>query len=570
MHPVIKSHLNSFVSEHGLSTLSEPKQFEAFVNYCVLSQFYLGQIDPSQHIYSGDDPGIDGILFVLDGELVTSLAEVREIINKPKNDMEATVCFIQSKSGEDWKKKEINTFESAIIDFLREDSLYPHDEYLKERKEIFLEIVSKLRKIRNGKPNVYCYYATSGKYRGEVEIEAALQSIRIRLEDSGYFHSIEVFPIDRDKAVEFWVSSYSPIDCTISVIASASFPKSKGIEESYVVTLYAKEFLEKVLMDSNGVLRKEIFEENVRDFLGTTESDVNAEIGSALGNEEKRSRFGILNNGITVISPDVRLQGTDLYMENFQIVNGCQTSNVLFENRGSVTDDVTLTVKIIETTDLEIVDEIVRATNNQNKVEDYQFLASLDAVKNIQKYFLARSADEDHKIYFARRHRQYAGQGIPDIRVFDIREIARCVGAMFFDRPDLATRYPNQLTTELKSLVFNPNNREEIYYAAAFTLYRLLLHIGNNRIPYKYRRFKWYILMLIKFEVADGTIPRTDSSKIEALCEKIISVIDNNDERNVDRILKCCDVLDGLGEVSNDRMKRQALVDEAKQSILKK
>jgi hypothetical protein len=569
MHPVVKSHLESFVSEHGLNTLDESKQFEAFVNYCVLSQFYLGAIDPSQHIYSGDDPGIDGILFVLDGELITSLAEVREILNKPKNDMEATICFIQSKSGEGWQKKEINTFESAIMDFLREDSLYPQDEFLKERKEIFTEIISKLRKIKNGKPNVYCYYATTGRYRGENEISAAIDSIKIQLEDAGYFHSIEVIPVDRDRLIDIWVSSYSPIDCTISVIASASFPKSKGIEESYVVTLYAKEFLEKVLMDSNGVLRKEIFEENVRDFLGS-ESDVNNEIGGALGNDERRGRFGILNNGITVISPDIRLQGTDLYMENFQIVNGCQTSNVLFENRDSVTEDVTLTVKIIETTDLEIVDEIVRATNNQNKVEDYQFLASLDVVKNIQKYFMARGTEEDHRVYFARRHRQYSGQGIPDIRVFDIREIARCVGAMFFDRPDLATRYPNQLTAELKSLVFNPNNREEIYYTAAFALYRLLLHIGNNRIPYKYRRFKWYLLMLLKYEVGGAKIPRTDSSKIETLCERIISVVDNNEDKNVARILKCCEAIKDLGEVSNDRMKRQTLVEEAKDAILNK
>lgn len=567
MHPVVKSHLDSFVSEHGLETLDGPKQYEAFVNYCVLSQFYLGQIDPSQHIYSGDDPGIDGILFAIDGDLITSVQEAKEVLNKPKNDMDVTVCFVQAKSGENWQKKEINVFESAIIDFLAEDSNYPHDDFLKERKEIFFEIISKLRKIKNGKPNTYCYFSTTGKYRGEQEIAAAFDSLRQRLDDVGYFHLSYAIPIDRDKVVDLWVKSYSPIDCTMKVIASASFPKSKGIEESYIVTVYAKEFLKKVLTDENDVLRKEIFEENVRDFLGT-EIDVNTEISSTLGDEEKRKRFGILNNGITVISPDIRLQGTDLYMENFQIVNGCQTSNVLFEDRDNVTEDVTLTVKVIETTDNEIVDEIVRSTNNQNKVEDYQFLASLDVVKNIYKYFIARGEEEEHKIYFARRHRQYAGQGIPDIRVFDIREIARCVGAMFFDKPDLATRYPNQLTSELKSLVFNPNNREEIYYTSAFALYRLLLHMGNNRIPYKFRKFKWYILMLLKYEVCGMDIPRTDSKTIEEVCQKIISVINNNNEINVAKVQKCCDILERFGRVSNDRMKRQAFVEEVKKEIL--
>jgi AIPR protein len=49
-------------------------------------------------------------------------------------------------------------------------------------------------------------------------------------------------------------------------------------------------------------LRQRIFEENVRDFIGL-EGEVNAEIADTLKDGLKQKRFGILNNGITIISP---------------------------------------------------------------------------------------------------------------------------------------------------------------------------------------------------------------------------------------------------------------------------
>jgi AIPR protein len=112
-----------------------------------------------------------------------------------------------------------------------------------------------------------------------------------------------------------------------------------------------------------------------------------------------------------------------------------------------------------------------------------QFLATLDAVKALERYFVARGADDDLRLYFERRKNQFSHhENVKAIRVFDIKEIARCVGAMFLDKPDIASRYPNRLTSELRSLVFDPNYQEEIYHTAAYTLYRLKILIRNNRI----------------------------------------------------------------------------------------
>lgn len=171
-------------------------------------------------------------------------------------------------------------------------------------------------------------------------------------------------------------------------------------------------------------------------------------------------------------------------------VNGCQTSNVLFELREEATSEVTLMVKVVETTNSAIVDDIVRATNKQTQVDEHQVLASLDTVKAIERYLRARAEDEEHRLYFERRTNQFSNQDPPKMRVFDIKELARCVGSMLFDLPHLATRYPNHLTTELKNSVFNIYNKEEIFYTAAFVLYRLQCHFGNRRVSPLYRKYR--------------------------------------------------------------------------------
>ena len=83
-------------------------------------------------------------------------------------------------------------------------------------------------------------------------------------------------------------------------------------------------------------------------------------------------------------------------------------------------------------------------------------MATLDAIKALERYFDARGAEEEYRLYFERRKNQFANhQDVKAIRVFDIKEIGRCVAAMFLDKPDIASRYPNRLTGEMRDSVFN-------------------------------------------------------------------------------------------------------------------
>ena len=90
----------------------------------------------------------------------------------------------------------------------------------------------------------------------------------------------------------------------------------------------------------------------------------------------------------------------------------------------------------------------------EQRLDEVQFLTLKPIVRKVEAYFDARGAEKDAddiKLYFERRNRQFVGQGIPDIRIFDMKEVARAVAAMFLERPDLAARYPTQMFDELSN-----------------------------------------------------------------------------------------------------------------------
>lgn len=567
MHRVVRSHLNDFTSKYSVQG-DEAKQFEAFVNFAAFRLLCAEAVDPSDLIYTGDDPGIDGVMVFLDDVYVSSSEEVGDFLSNRKRDVDATIVFTQAKTGESWDKKEINAFQSAVQDFLSAEHAYPHSEYMSGVREVFDAVIQNVGKLRGGKPKAICYFANTAKPAAEREILGAGAALRKSLEDSGLFRSSEVTLLDRDKVVSLWSAAEGQVEATLRVLGSAAFPKAPEIEESYVVTVRARDFVDQILSDQNGRLRQRIFEENVRDFIGM-HGEINGEMAETLRDAVKQKRFGVLNNGITLISPDVRVTGFDIFLRDFQIVNGCQTSNVLFENRLGISDDTTVMLKIVETADPAVVDDIVRSTNRQTKVEEEQFLATLDAVKALERYFDARGAEEEYRLYFERRKNQFSShENVKAIRVFDIKEIARCAAAMFLDKPDVASRYPNRLTGDLRESVFNKDYSEEVYHVSAYTFYRLKVLFSSGRIDAKYSKMRWHILMAIKYYVLGDSTPALGSRKIAASCAKIEKFISQNDETTLGELRDLCGAIVDIAEVTRDKTKTPSFSQEIKAKAL--
>jgi AIPR protein len=136
-----------------------------------------------------------------------------------------------------------------------------------------------------------------------------------------------------------------------------------------------------------------------------------------------------------------------------------------------------------------VFSELVRATNSQTKVEDTQFLSLRPILKRVEQYFNTYT-DQESRIYFERRDRQYVGQGIPAIRIFSLHNAAKCVTAMYCNRPELAFRYPKTMYEEFTNVIFADDVKEIIFYSACLALYRFFLLLSNAIIPQKHEEIQ--------------------------------------------------------------------------------
>jgi hypothetical protein len=492
MHLVTQSYFNNFRESYGVQN-SEAKDFEAFANYCIFNKFAADQVNPFELIYEGPDPGIDGAMLFLGDRAVFTTEELEEIFSGSKREFEVKFVFTQVKTSTNWSKKEIDSFVANVVDFLSETPAQPHSEYLANFKSMFRIVYKNIGRVLGNLPSMESYFVSAAQDTDASEILAAFTVGEKAFSNLSLFRDISFHRCHRESLHLLWMACGGTVEASLPVVSYAHFPDAPSVNSAYVATVSARDFIDNVLKNKDGSFRKKLFEENVRDFLGI-DAEINAEIASTLKENNRKKRFGLMNNGITIVATSVRPNNAVIFIRDFQIVNGCQTSNVLIANDQYVDKSVSLMVKLIEANDPVVVDDIVRATNRQSKVEDAQFASTLSFLKRLEQYFNVRGQNQPNRIYFERRRGQYSADGIPQARVFDVREAARCYCALFMTRPDVASRYPNRLTGELLGEVFKEGNSEELYYISCFANYRLCMLISNKRIDSRYKKLRWHII----------------------------------------------------------------------------
>lgn len=190
-----------------------------------------------------------------------------------------------------------------------------------------------------------------------------------------------------------------------------------------------------------------------------------------------------MNNGITIAAREIKRVSQTVSVKDFQIINGCQTSHVLFHCKTDLDDKVVLVIKAISSAEDGVIDELVVATNSQTKVTDSQFFAIKKEVRAIQLFFQAYpdSEKDERQLFFERRLGEFAGkEEIANTRIFDIHLLGKVYAAMFLDVPHDTLGSPGRIY-DLPGL-YSTSGQEIAYYTAAFCYYRLQLMLGNKQI----------------------------------------------------------------------------------------
>ena len=328
MHKILEAHLRTFSNEYSLEEQPASKQFERFVAYCALAGHYVGRVNFENVATDDVEAGIDSVSFVIDEEVVTTPDEAEILFSGARRNREVEVIFTQATTTEAFERNKITSFSDAVVDFFRDDPLLPQGEVLQNARDIFSKVLDNVQKVKDGRPGCSLFFASAGKWQDALELEGSMASARLHLEQTGLFSNVAVAPLDRDMLIDRWIKSKQTIDARLEVRGFLPFPAIEGVTEAYVAIVSARELVDKLIRDPEGNIRTTVFQENVRAFLGE-ENDVNSKIIETLRDVQHRDRFCILNNGITVISPDIRVQLNTISLKDFQVVNGCQTSHVL-------------------------------------------------------------------------------------------------------------------------------------------------------------------------------------------------------------------------------------------------
>jgi hypothetical protein len=562
MHIILENHTNKLSSDFEHQDLRESKKFEMFCNYCCISKHFLGRFDPLDVTTDEDDASIDGMAIIIDGDLVRTLDDALEIFKTHKTNLSAEIVIIQAKTGESFKKDEISNFKIGIEDYLSLDPKLPNGKLNKESIEIFKILLNNLNKIKNRRPNVHVYYCTTGVYSAEREIKASFDIIERYIIASEFFNAVSVKPLGRGEILKLYAELTEKNEAKLRVIDYFGMPEMPGIPQSYVAVVNAKTFVESLLMDTAGNLMQSVFEENVRSFLGE-QNDVNAAIQETLRNAEKKSLFSVLNNGITIVAPELTLTPNtkEIHLANYQIINGCQTSSTLFENMPHLTESVNVVVKFIESPENDSSSDIIAATNSQSDIPKEAFFGLRSKAKLVQKYFNVQNQNyqPENQIFFERRQGEYKNSGHQSTRIFDVREVARCYAAMFLDAPHNSARYVSRIFTSRSDSLFKDQDHEAYYYASALALYKYQSLINGKKIGApNYTKLRWHIIQMFKW-VCHGKVevPQPNSKKAEAYATKLISTLNSDKKPYIQIFEQCQNIIDQVGIPTDDTLKRE-------------
>jgi len=563
MDRITRAYLDEFRDEQSLpKDINESDLFELFTIHSVVSNVYEAEFDSADlRVAGGNDLGIDGIAIIVNGVLVGSPEEAEDLLDL-NGFLDVKFTFIQSKSSSGFDGQGITTFMDGVIEFFADSPTLPANESILNARSIMAWIYTKSVKFTRQRPILDMYFVTTGTWNnGDAYLNGKIAQRVTQLENLQLFSGVAFHPHGAIEVQAAYQRSKNNVTVEFNFANKVTLPEIDEVSVAYLGYLPSSEYL-KLLTDPVGNIRKPLFYDNVRDFQG--DNPVNLEIKQTLDAQAGRQRFAILNNGVTVVTRGLRTTGNKFAISDYQIVNGCQTSHVLFDARDHLGDETNIPIKVVATTDEDTISAIITATNRQTEVTTEDLFAKSPFQKRLESLYDSYPAKK--KLYYERRSRQYAAvNGIEKVRIIDKKLQIRAFAAMFLDdAAHRAARYYSDLRAlVLSGKIFNDAHKLEPYYVSAYAYYKLEFLFRNSQIPVYYKPARYHLLMALRQVVGDADMPSLAVNKMTLYANKIAETL-WSDEEAVDVFKVAVEVIDTAlaGQPLNrDTVKTQAFTD---------
>ena len=563
MDRITSALLTEFSREHQLDNLPDETRFEHFATYLATSRHVADTFDTADLVTgAGGDTGIDAIAIVINGSLVTDSELVAELAAANRY-LDVTFVFVQAARSAVFDGGKIGTFGFGVCDFFQDYPKLPRNAAITEAASIMSAIYASSPLFTKGNPVCRLYYVTTGQWVNDANLLARQQTIIDDLKTTHLFRDdVEFIDVGADTIQRFYNQTKNAISRDITFASRTALPEIPGVDEAYLGLLPAPAFMS-LLQDETNTLVKSIFYENVRDWQDY--NPVNIEIRGTLESAQQRQRFALMNNGVTIISSTLRATGNRFHLEDYQIVNGCQTSHVLFDQRANLDDTVLIPLRLIATRDDELIAAIVKATNRQTAVKEEQLLALNDFQKKLEVFF--GSFEESRRLFYERRSRQYnTVPGIEKTRIVTLPNLIRAYAALLLEEPHRTTRTFRALLAYVGTTIFASDHRLEPYYLAASALYRLEFLFRNGEVDPKFKAARYHILMAIRLLGSPCTPPRANSHEMARFCEKLLEVLWNPTDAAA-LVCNAVDVVDAVaaGNLHRDNIRTEPFTNRVAQ-----
>ncbi|BBQ02434.1 hypothetical protein BSFA1_75620 (plasmid) [Burkholderia sp. SFA1] len=240
------------------------------------------------------------------------------------------------------------------------------------------------------------------------------------------------------------------------------FSESLTGRDGYIALVRLRDFIGFVRTE-NGLLRKSLFEANVRDYQGSNQ--VNEDMQSSLRSGGPED-FWWLNNGVTVVASRAVQGGKTLTIEDPQIVNGQQTSTEIFNYFNAANtenDERCVMVRVIVANNSASRDRIIKATNSQTSIPAASLRATEKIHRDIEDYLTPFG------LYYDRRKNSQKQLGRPADKIISISLMAQAMMSIVLQRPDDARARPSSLIKKDDdySKIFSTELPIEAYLVAA-------------------------------------------------------------------------------------------------------
>ncbi|ACS55862.1 hypothetical protein Rleg_1573 [Rhizobium leguminosarum bv. trifolii WSM1325] len=384
--------------------------------YLVLEQFFPERDTdfPEMVVDGGNDLGVDAI----------------EIIER---DERAEIFIFQSKHRISHKSTDRTINDSEVLKVIRfVQALFDQEDWLSGNGNLQVrEAVSRIWEMH--RRGIICNYRLVFCTNGACLHTSAKGMLESALRNLPGVEYEEYAP--RDILRDLGHSGRTQECGTLQAIGRDTLERIDGDVRGVIASVDALSYVRLIQTDDQRSVKRHLFNENLRVFLGAN-GGYNSNIIETAASPDSYL-FWYLNNGITItcrnysfnkahVSPVIRI-------DDFQIVNGAQTSHSLMEAFRRSPEDlqkVVLLVRIYATNRDDIAERVAVATNSQARIQSRDLRANHPALKKLETAFRDKG-------YFFERKRNMHIDVEPERRI-DALKMGQVLLAYKLREPDRA------------------------------------------------------------------------------------------------------------------------------------